>query len=328
MATINFATRELAAKIVYFGATSAGCNTNLERLHALIPGRSKSALHKFGPRESDERSMYFDYLSLDPAPIDGFAQVVRVYSLPGGIGLQAHRDEVMRAVDGIVFVADARGDRNAANVDALLGLETLLTALALDMSALPIVLQVNHTDSPEARPVADVVFDLNPFGFPAIPAIARQDHGVLETHGELLRGMTERIRNAVIGQTPGLRLTAIHDPVRRTDTDVIQAHVDTIQERAEITPQIDDVAVELPDDVDDAAGLPAGPTIEVPFQPRELVGSHPVRILAAEIDADHVRVELLMERMGGAESRRLTVLLANRPTDTLPKRAASAPPPH
>lgn len=316
MATINFATREITAKIVYFGATGAGCNTNVERLHALVEGRGKSALHKFGPRDSDERSWYFDYLSTAAGPIDSFALAFRVYSMPGGIGLVAHREEVMRGVDAIVFVADSRGDRNPTNVDALLELEALLTTVGLEMSSLPLVIQVNHTDAEDARPVSDVVFDLNPFGFPVVPAIARRDVGILDTHREFAGAIADRVRNTIAGQAPSLRLTALHDPNRDTDTDVIRRHVETIHERASITPQVDEITSS--DDSLPVDTWTEGGEVEVPFQPRELVGSHPTRVLTAEVDGDKVRVELVMERMGGGESRRLTVVLANRPTDTLP----------
>lgn len=324
MATINFATREITAKVVYFGARGSGCNTNVERLHALVEGRSKSGLHKFGPRDSDERSWYFDYVSTAPGPIETFSLAFRLYSMPGGIALTAHREEVMRDVDAMVFVADARADRNPANVDALLDLEALLGTLGLEMSGIPVTIQVNHTDSPGARPVADVVFDLNPFGFPVVSAVARSDVGVLEAHREVDEAVALRVRNAISGQTPALRLTALHDPDRDNDTDVIRRHVETIQERGSATPQVDEVTV-LPDPHAVETWMEGG-EIEVAFQPRELVGSHPIRVLAADIDGDKVRVELLMERMGGGEARRLTVRLANRPTDTLPIPRNQPPP--
>jgi mutual gliding-motility protein MglA len=314
MATINFATREITAKIVYFGATDAGCNTNVERLHALVAGRSKSALSKLGPPQSEERSLYFDYVSNGPGPIDAFAIGFRLYSLPGRIALAAHREEVMKDVDAMVFVADARSKRNPANVDALLELEGLLTAHGLEMSAIPVVIQVNRTDDLDARPVEDVVFDLNPFGFPVVAAVARQDIGILDAHLQVADAVVQRIRNTITGQTPTLRLTAVHDPTRDTHTDVIRRHEETISERASVSP-----ASDLP-----PAQPPPPPTwveggeIEVAFQPRELVGSHPLQVLTAAVDGDKVRVELLMERMGGGEARKLTVFLANRPTDTMP----------
>src|SRR6478609_5312689 len=100
MATINFATREIQAKVVYFGATGAGCTTNLEHLHNTVVGRRKSSLRGFGVGEALERSWYFQY-AID-APVEGFEMMVRVYCLPGAVELEVHREEVMADVDGVV----------------------------------------------------------------------------------------------------------------------------------------------------------------------------------------------------------------------------------
>lgn len=323
MATINFATREIAAKVVYFGAPGAGCNTNLERLHALLDVKSKSALHRLvGPKDEGERSLFFDYRSPNDGPVEAFALTLGVYSLPGAISDAGHRDEVLRDVDGVVFVADARVDRNPGNVDALLALETLLHGTGLDISDLPVVIQVNHADAEDARPIDDVVFDLNPFGFQVVRAVARQDDGVVTTHDEVVGALAARIANALRGQAPGLRLTAVHDPHRPSDAEVALAHTERIALRASSTPEPEqrhEPAVPVEVDVEAVIeSLPEGPVVEVPFQPRELLGSHPARVLAAQLQGDQVHVELLMERMSGAEQRRLTVVLANRPADSEP----------
>src|SRR6185295_4474090 len=99
-----------------------------------------------------------------------------------------------------------------------------------------------------------------------------------------------------------------------TDGEVVQLHVEAIQRRASITPEI--AQVEVAEAVArDPVELRDGPEIEVPFQPRALVGSHPVEVLSAEVAGDRVRLELVMERMNGTESWRLVVWLLNRPTD-------------
>ncbi len=149
MATINFAAREITPKIVYFGASGAGCNTNVERLWSLLKGKKKSPLHRFGPKEPQERSWYFDVVPLRDPPVEGFQLCWRIYSLPGGIEDSAHREEVISGVDAVVFVADARPDRNQANIDHMLQLEALLTRIGLELSVMPVVLQVNHTDAPD-----------------------------------------------------------------------------------------------------------------------------------------------------------------------------------
>jgi signal recognition particle receptor subunit beta len=328
MATINFATREITAKVVYFGAPGAGCNTNVERLHAQVPGRSKSALHKFGPPDVEEWSEYFDYVSTEPAPLESFSMSYRIYSLPGDISLPAHREELVRNVDAVVLVADARGPRNRANVDALLELESLLKTLGLEMSSLVVVIQVNQMDADDARPLADVVFDLNPFGFSVVPAVARAGEGVIETHQEVAAGIALRVRNGIVGLTPALPVTAIHVPERETDAEVIGRLVDAIREASAVV-TIEQVSEDSHPQGQSYASedVEPGPEVEVAFQPRELVGSHPVRVLQADVLGDRVRVDVLMERMGGGEPRRITVWLLNRPTDTPPvPRSPPGPP--
>lgn len=332
MATINFATREITAKVVYFGAAGAGCNTNVERLHAAVQGRNKSALHKFGPPDVHEWSEYFDYISNEPAPLESFSMSYRIFSLPGGITLPAHREELMRDVDAVVLVADARGARGRANLDALLELEGLLKALGLELSSMVVVIQVNRTDDEDARPAEDVLFDLNPFGFPTVSAVAHVGTGVLETHAEVTQAVGLRVRNGIVGQSPALPVTAVHVPERETDAEVIRELVEAIREASAIV-TIEQVSEDSRPALEgegpaEGASFEEGPEVEVAFQPRELVGSHPVRVLDAVVEGDRVRVDVLMERMGGGDPRRITVWLLNRPTDTPPvprNPAAQAP---
>lgn len=313
MATINFATREITAKIVYFGAAGAGCNTNVERLYATVAARTKGQLHKFGPRENDERSWYFDFRPAADGPLEGFAMRWQIYSLPGAIDLVAHREEVMGGVDAVVFVADARAEKIPLNVDALLGLEGLLGSIGLELAAMPIVIQVNHCDQESARPAADVTFDLNPYGFPVVEAVASAGKGVSETHLEVTAAVVARVADALAGNEAAVTLTAVHDAEQPLDAEVIRRHVQAIQERSQVTPQVDEVTStsELPDDL-------TVDRIEIGFQPRDFAGSHPTQVLGASIEGDKVWVDLVMERMGGGEPRRLSVVLANRPTDTPP----------
>ena len=319
MATINFATREITTKIVYFGASGAGCNTNVERLWNLVEGRKKSALHRFGPKDQQERSWYFDFVPTADPPVDGFQLCWRIYSLPGGIPVVAHREEVVSGVDAVVFVADARADRSQTNLDHLLELEALLTSIGLELSAMPVVIQVNHCDATDARPTDEVVFDLNPYNFPVIEAVAKEGSGVEQTHLELSGAVLARVRDTLAGQDT-ITLTAVHsEPL--SDAEVIRQHVETIQARSEATPH---ATVEV--HADDGQ-MPEGPVVEVAFQPREFVGSHPMRVLATAIEGDKVQVALEMTRMGGGESRRLIVLLLNRPVDSpaIPSASPAAP---
>jgi len=312
MATINFATREISAKIVYIGATGAGCNTNVRRLYESLDAKATSRLHMFGPEDTEERSWYFQYVPLDGPHVASFEMRYQVYSLPGGLDLAAHREEVLRAVDALVFVADARPDRVQANVDALLQLEQQLTSAGLELSAATVVLQVNHRDHTNALEIDQVASELNPFGFPVTEAVAVDGEGVLATHTEALAALEARVRDHLAGNESHLILDAVHDPEVPSDDDIVAGHVKAIEERskAHATADIDALTERQ------FEHLPEGPGVEVPFQPREFLGSTPSRVLDVELHRDEVHIDLVMERMGGGTPRRLTVRLVNRPTDT------------
>jgi hypothetical protein len=323
MATLNFATRELTAKIVFFGAQGAGCNTNVARLFHLVGGTRRSALLKLSSEGETEHSWCFEFSDEEPAPVTGFTMVFRVYSLPGAIGLGAHREEVVEGLDGVVFVADARPDRNQRNVEALLELEGRLGRAGHELAHTLVTLQVNHTDADGARPVSDVTFDLNPYGFPVFEAAAHEGRGVLETHLSVAHRIREAVSAALTGAPSPLLLTATHDSERSTDVDLVRAHVAAIHTQMRTPPLQEERA---PEEELPPVELQEGPTVEVPFQPRELAGFHPVRVLGTMVDGDRVWVELAMERMGGGEVRRVALVLQNRPPDTAPVALPQASP--
>jgi len=318
MATINFAIREISAKLVYFGATDAGSNTNVRRLYEVLPAREKSRLHKFGPSDTEERSWYFDYVPGDDTNVEGFSLRLQVYSLPGGLMLDAHRKQVLEELDGVVFVADARAARGQANLDSLLHLEAALNEQQLELRAAPVVLQVNHVDAETARDAQDVVFDLNPYGFPVLRAVARENRGVLEAQREIREMVTQRIRDNLTGAGAQVRLTAVHRPRRTTDMDIIQQHIEAIQTLASGVPDISNEANAIVE-------LAPGPSVEVPFQPRDFLGSHPTKLLSSHIQGDRIILDVVMKRMSSDDARRLEVVLVNRPTDTPPMERSDAP---
>jgi hypothetical protein len=322
MAIINFATREITAKIVYFGPAGAGCNTNLKCLHKLLKTAGRSQLHKFGPSDSESRTYYFEYLTPRGDNINDFQMRFRVYSLPGGLGLAAHRHEVMTEVDALVFVADARIEHASANLESLLELERFLSLQGLELAAAPVVLQVNHADSPSARPLSDVVFDLNPYGFPVLSSVASQSLGVVETHAEITGATRARIRDNMAGNEATITLTAVHRATVITDEDVIRGHIEAIQGATQSTPPQQEHGTVSQGD--DPRQIPA-PVIEVPFQPRDFLGSHPTQVLSARVQGGVVALEVVMEPMSGGNPRHLTVHLANRPTDS-PAIARHRPP--
>jgi signal recognition particle receptor subunit beta len=311
MATVHLLSREISAAVLYMGPTGAGSGTNVRRLYELVPAASRSRLHRFGPRGGDERTWYFDYVSAAPFGVRDFQLRVHVYSLPASIDVAAHREEVLRDVDGLVFVADARPEREGANADELLAAEGQLSAVGLALQALPVVLQVNHTDHAEARAPADVAFALNPYGFPVVPATAREDRGVLETHEAVLRVVAERIRDALSGVILPVRLRANVRPDADRDDAVVQRHIEAIRRAGDTG-----AAVEA-EEVAATAEVRDGGEVSVPFMPNSLVGYRPVHVVGTRVVGDEVFVELIVRNHRG-DSVLVHVQLEARPVGASP----------
>lgn len=301
MAVINFANREISCKIVYFGAAEAGCNTNVRHLHSRLE-KDTSKLHRFGPSESAEATWYFEH-NPSAARLNGFRLRYRIYTLPGGIASIEHREEVLREVDGVVFVADARPAGLADNEAALLALEEALASQDIELAGLPVVLQVNHTDDDEAVEIHRVTRPLNAYGFPVHRSAAKQGLGVLETFEDALEAVRQGVEDTLNGTTGSMVLRALHDEGGETDEDVVRAHLLAVR------------------------GFPGTPVaterteyhrpaheIEIPFQPPEFADCHPVRVLDAQVEDDQVVVDVELEKAGDGTPRGLRVKLANRQT--------------
>lgn len=323
MAVVHFNQRLIFAKVVYVGAEGAGSNTTVRALHGLAP-TPKGDLLVFGAPD-DEVSYLFEHAGVTSPK--GFALRFRVYSLPGGVESVAHRDLVLRDVDAIVLVLDARPDRGPANRAALDAITTRLSDHGRSVARVPIVVQVNHGDHRDVRPMDAVVADLGMASAPIFRSIARSAEGISDAHGAIQRAVTERVIANLEGDREAIALELADGPPP-TDEDVVADHIATLtlaQNPASsfIGTGARDLTVGLGKRY---ASLPAGPRVEAPFQPREFVGMRPVHVLDAHIEVDGVHVDLVMERLSGGEPRRLSVGLVNRPVDATPaQRPTSSP---
>lgn len=315
MAVLNFAHREITAKVVYFGAPAAGSSTNVRTLYEILPVEQKSQLHQFGPPEEEERTWYFDYVPRGNSDIQGFSLRFRVYAIPGGMRHAAHRREILRGTDAVVFVADARSDREQENLDSLLDLEGLLKEEGLEMAGMPMVLQVNRTDDEDARAADQVVFDLNPYGFPVIEAVARDSKGVLEAHEQVNTVTVHRIRDNLAGRETAITLTAVHQEDRDKEEALIERHMAATaaaekRDREEV-------------DVHEFDDLQTAGEVELPFQPADFAGTRPLRVIEAAIRGEDVHLDLIMEQPGGGTPRRLQVVLQNRQSSSPTSRSVT-----
>jgi signal recognition particle receptor subunit beta len=179
MASINYAIREISVKIVYYGPGLSGKTTNLQVIHRKIPIDYRSDMVSLAT-ETD-RTLFFDFLPLDLGKIKGFSTKFQLYTVPGQVYYNATRKLVLRGVDGVVFVADSAADKMQENLESFQNLHDNLAEYGYQQGSVPIVLQYNKRDLPNALPVDTVDKTVNKFGYPWSEAVASQGKGVFES---------------------------------------------------------------------------------------------------------------------------------------------------
>jgi signal recognition particle receptor subunit beta len=160
MSLINYASREINCKIVYYGPGLGGKTTNLEYVYEKVAPSSKGKLISLATET--ERTLFFDFLPVDLGTIRGFKTRFHLYTVPGQVYYNASRKLILKGVDGVVFVADSQLERMEANLEAMQNLYDNMTQHGYDLTKLPFVIQYNKRDLPNAAPIADLDAALNP----------------------------------------------------------------------------------------------------------------------------------------------------------------------
>lgn len=191
MALINYATREISCKIVYYGTGLGGKTTNLEFIHKQVPPQARGEMVSLAT--PTERTLYFDFLSLDLGSVQGFKTKFALYTVPGQEEYNASRKLILNGVDGIVFVADSQREKWHENIQSLKNMEENLAEYNLNLEELPWVLQYNKRDLPGAVPLEHLQQALNQRRVPAFQAVAFQGHGVFDTLKAVSKGVLQRL---------------------------------------------------------------------------------------------------------------------------------------
>jgi mutual gliding-motility protein MglA len=179
MSMINYASREINCKLVYYGPGLGGKTTNLEYVYNKVSPDTRGKLISLATDQ--ERTLFFDCLPVDLGSIRGFKTRFHLYTVPGQVYYNASRRLILKGVDGLVFVADSQAERMDANIAALENLYENLADYGYDASQLPIVLQWNKRDLPTAIPVDELRRQLNPMGLLEHEAVAVTGAGVFDT---------------------------------------------------------------------------------------------------------------------------------------------------
>jgi mutual gliding-motility protein MglA len=187
MSLVNYSTREITCKIVFYGPARSGKTTNLQFIHGSIPEDRKGTMVSLAT-ETD-RTLFFDFLPLDLGSISGFRTRLQLYTVPGQVYYNATRKLVLRGADGIVFVADSQPEQFEENIESLRNLHENLLEEGLDIREIPLVLQYNKQDLPGVTSRDTLEDVLNFRGVPSYSAAAVSGAGVFET----LRGVSDLV---------------------------------------------------------------------------------------------------------------------------------------
>jgi len=160
MSMINYASREINCKIVYYGPGLGGKTTNLEHVYQKVSPNTRGKLISLATES--ERTLFFDFLPVDLGTIRGFKTRFHLYTVPGQVYYNASRKLILKGVDGIVFVADSQVDRMEANQEAMQNLYDNMAEYGYDLTRMPFVVQYNKRDLPNAAPLAELQAALNP----------------------------------------------------------------------------------------------------------------------------------------------------------------------
>lgn len=194
MSLINYSSREINCKIVYYGPGLCGKTTNIQYVYNKVAPETKGKLITLATEM--DRTLFFDFLPLELGTVKGFKTRFHLYTVPGQVYYDASRRLILRGVDGIVFVADSQTSRYDANIESLYNLHENLESYKLKLEDIPYVIQYNKRDMPEIIDLEDLEQELNPQGYPYFEAIAVKGDGVFDTLKCVAKDVLKKLSNS------------------------------------------------------------------------------------------------------------------------------------
>ncbi len=194
MTFINYASREINCKIVYYGPGLCGKTTNLQYIYDSTAPTSKGKLISLAT-ETD-RTLFFDFMPLELGTVRGFKTRFHLYTVPGQVFYDASRKLILKGVDGVVFVADSQEERMDANIESLYNLDENLKSNGYDLDKIPYVLQLNKRDLPNVLPVDELVGELKRKEEPVHEAVAATGAGVFDTLKSVARQVLKQLKDS------------------------------------------------------------------------------------------------------------------------------------
>lgn len=201
MVFFNYATMQMAAKIVYYGPGLCGKTTNLHHIYAKTSPGSRGEMVSL--ETETDRTLFFDLLPIDVGVIGGFKTRLQLYTIPGQVFYNTTRKLVLKGVDGLVFVADSQQAMFDANIDSFRNLRENLAEIGLDLDEIPLVMQLNKRDLPNVATVESMLDALDPERkYESIESVASTGVGVFETLKLISKLTLRTLRRRMTGEEP------------------------------------------------------------------------------------------------------------------------------
>ena len=313
MALFNYATRELSAKIVYYGPGLSGKTTNIEMVHKMLRPEQKGRLISL-PTETD-RTLFFDFLPIELGQIKGFKVRFHLYTVPGQVFYNATRKLVLQGVDGVVFVADSQREMINGDVESFRNLIDNLASYGKKLEELPFILQYNKRDLRNAAPVAELDAALNSLRVPTFEAVAPTGKGVTETLVGISRMVFAHLRKTLL--MPGEMVA--HDDIGDLADARIQKTFAT--QEAEPLEEISDIE-ELREEVEAAPAASPAAVADVDLDPASLRHTGAPKPSVEFEELSEIEVEMPEKRPGPPPPPAPAHLVVSEPPPP------PAPPPH
>lgn len=179
MSMINYASREINCKVVYYGPGLGGKTTNLEYVYSRVNPETTGKMISLATET--ERTLFFDFLPIDLGEIRGFKTRFHLYTVPGQVYYNASRKLILKGVDGIIFVADSQRERAEANIESMHNLYENLGAYGYNIEDIPFAIQYNKRDLENVQSLEELRAQLNPNGVLDFEGVATEGQGVFDT---------------------------------------------------------------------------------------------------------------------------------------------------
>ncbi|MBI1754434.1 MAG: GTPase domain-containing protein [Acidobacteria bacterium] len=266
MVLFNAATKELTAKIVYYGPGLCGKTTNLQHVYDTLPGDGRGKMLSLATQT--DRTLFFDFLPIELGTIRGMKTRIQLYTVPGQVFYDATRKLVLRGADAVVFVADSQAPALESNKESFQNLITNLKDQGADLEKIPHVIQWNKRDTPNALPVDHLDREINLYGAPTFEACAMRGEGVKETLTGVaklvLKSLAEKYGGGVV-EEPAVMLGGAPPPPPPVQESTKPLEVEELS-AGELLEEIDEIPSEAsrPEAAPAASHLPHSSVVEVP----------------------------------------------------------------